>query len=309
MLPLAKRYIELSDIPSTCAAISTLAVRGAPLIGVAAALAVAHAARKGASRRDLIKGIGKLASTRPTAVNLFAALEEMKAVVMEDGSVGTIVERALSIWKKEETNSFEIIKNSRRLIHSGMRVGTYCNTGLLAAPGFGTALGVIIAAHLDGKKIEVIVPETRPLLQGARLTAWELSEWGVPYRLVTESALASVVGTLDACFVGADRIAANGDTANKVGTFGLAILCNSFGVPFYVVAPSSTIDLKIKNGDLIPIEHRADLEVLSFKSCRIAPNGAKALNPAFDVTPARLIRSIITERGSLKPPYSRSLRQ
>lgn len=274
------------------------------MIGVTAALAVAHAARNGASKRKLLDSIKELASTRPTAVNLFAALEEMRKTIDEYTCTNDIVIRALAIWEREKNNSLELSVKGAHLIRSGMRVGTYCNTGLLAAPGLGTALGVIIRAHIDGKKVEVIVPETRPLLQGARLTAWELSQWSIPYRLVTESSLASVVGTLDACFVGADRIAANGDTANKVGTCGLAILCRHFNVPFYVVAPSSTLDLKIKRGESIPIETRSDSEVLAFGSCRTAPQGARAYNPAFDVTPAQLITSIITEKGVLKPPYT-----
>ncbi|MQY71489.1 S-methyl-5-thioribose-1-phosphate isomerase, partial [bacterium] len=187
-LPLKKRYLELADITSACQAIRTLAVRGAPLIGVTAA-------------------------TRPTAVNLFVALDRMKAVVENRDSRDEIVAEALNIWKEEKDYSLAIAKHGQKLIRKGMRVGTYCNTGALAAPGIGTALGVIIKAHLAGKGIHVIVSETRPMLQGARLTAWELSQWKIPYTLVTESALASVVGELDAILVGADRIAANGEVA------------------------------------------------------------------------------------------------
>lgn len=308
-LPLKKRYLELEDISSACKAIRTLAVRGAPLIGVAAALAVAHAARKGAAHRELLRGIKKLAGTRLTAVNLFAALDRMKAVVDKKAPRDKIVAEALAIWKEEEERSFAMAKHGQRLIREGMRVGTYCNTGALAAPGIGTALGVIIKAHLSGKRIQVLVPETRPLLQGARLTAWELSQWKVPYTLITESALACVMGALDVILVGADRIAANGDTANKIGTYGLAIMARHFKVPFWVVAPSSSVDLSLKDGSEIPIERRSPDEVRAFASCRTAPRDAPAANPAFDVTPAGLIKGIVTERGVLSAPYSKSLRQ
>jgi len=308
-LPLKKRYLRLADITSACQAIGTLAVRGAPLIGVTAALAVANAARKGATQQELVRGIKKLAATRPTAVNLFVALRRMKAVVENRDSRDEIVAEALNIWKEEKDYSLAIARHGQKLIRKGMRVGTYCNTGALAAPGIGTALGVIIKAHLAGKGIHVIVSETRPLLQGSRLTAWELSQWKIPYTLVTESALASVVGELDAIFVGADRIAANGEVANKVGTYGLAIMARHFKVPFYVVAPSSSVDLSLKDGAEIPIERRSPDEVRTFGSCRTAPRDASVANPAFDVTPARLISGIITEKGVLSAPYAKSLRR
>jgi methylthioribose-1-phosphate isomerase len=256
-----------------------------------------------------MRGIRKLARTRPTAFNLFVALERMKALVDKKAPRDRIVTEALAIWKEEEKRSLAMANHGAKLVSKGMRVGTYCNTGALAAAGLGTALGVIIYAHLAGKKIEVLVPETRPLLQGARLTAWELSQWKIPYTLVTESALASVVEELDVIFVGADRIAANGDTANKIGTYGLAILARHFKVPFYVVAPSSTLDLGLKDGSGIPIEHRSGSEVKRFGSSRTAPPDASVVNPAFDVTPAALISGIITERGVLTPPYAKSLGQ
>ena len=279
------------------------------MIGVAAALALAHAFRKGATHKDLLRGIRKLARTRPTAVNLFVALERMKALVDKKAPRDRIVIEALKIWKEEEKRSLAMAKHGAKLVSKGMRVGTYCNTGALAAPGLGTALGVIIYAHLVGKRIEVLVPETRPLLQGARLTAWELSQWRIPYTLITESALASVVGELDVIFVGADRIAANGDTANKIGTHGLAIMARHFKVPFYVVAPSSTVDLGLKDGSGIPIEYRSGAEVGKFGSSRTAPPDASVANPAFDVTPAALISGIVTERGVLTPPFAESLDQ
>jgi methylthioribose-1-phosphate isomerase len=303
-LPLKKTYMELPDIKTACLAIKTLAVRGAPLIGIVAAFAVAHAARKHATHKKLLQAIDQLSQTRPTAVNLFVCLNHMREIVEQDGSPVQIVRQALDILEIEETRSYAMAAHGQKLIAKEMKVGTYCNTGALAAPGLGTALGILIKAHLSGKKIEVVVPETRPLLQGARLTAWELSQYKIPYRLVTESALAGIVGELDAVFVGADRIAANGDTANKVGTFGLAIFCRQFGVPFYVVAPTSTIDSNLSEGSQIPIEERSPDEVLSFGSCRTAPAKSKVYNPAFDVTPSDFITAIVTEKGIARPPYN-----
>jgi methylthioribose-1-phosphate isomerase len=308
-LPYNKTYLSIPDIPAACHAIEELAVRGAPLIGVAAALALAHAARKGDTYKDLLHGIHKLARTRPTAFNLFVALERMRALVDKKAPRDRIVTEALAIWKEEEKRSLAMAEHGAKLVDKGMRVGTYCNTGALAAPGLGTALGVIIYAHIAGKDIHVVVPETRPLLQGARLTAWELSQWKIPYTLITESTLASVVGELDVIFVGADRIAANGDTANKIGTHGLAILAGHFKVPFYVVAPSSTLDPGLKDGRAIPIEHRSGAEVRRFGSSRTSPRDAPVSNPAFDVTPAALISGIIMEQGVLTPPYAKSLEQ
>jgi len=304
-LPLKKIYLNLPDIPSAANAIKTLAVRGAPLIGVAAALALAHVARKGASAVALNRGIKILASTRPTAVNLFSSLERMSKIIEVADSRDEIVREALRIWDKERCNSVAMADAGQVLIQDGMKVGTYCNTGGLAAPGLGTALGVIIKAHLEGKKIEVVVPETRPLLQGARLTAWELKQWGIPYTLVTESTLASIVSQLDAVFVGADRISSNGDTANKVGTHGFAILARHFKVPFYVVAPTTTFDLNLRRGSEIPVEERDPQEVRRFGVVRTAPSSARVFNPAFDVTPARLISAFVTEQGISRPPFKK----
>jgi methylthioribose-1-phosphate isomerase len=187
---------------------------------------------------------------------------------------------------------------------------THCNTGALATGGTGTALGVIAAAHARGARVSVLVDETRPLLQGARLTAWELEQRGVPYRIIADGAAAGLIarGGVDAVLVGADRIAANGDTANKVGTYGLALAAHAHGVPFYVVAPASSIDMDTPDGAAIPIEHRDDDEVLSLRGAEIAPEGARALNPAFDVTPAALISAIVTERGVLRAPYEAAIR-
>ncbi len=308
-LPEKKTFLKLETIADACHAIKTLAVRGAPLIGATAALALANYARENPSRTLLKKALGKLAKTRPTAVNLFFALDKMREVLERDSWKKDIVTEGIKIWKDEETRSLAIAAHGQALLKDTMTVTTYCNTGALAAPGLGTALGIIIKAHLDGKKIHVLVPETRPLLQGARLTAWELSQWKIPYTLLTESALASFVKTLDAVFVGADRIAANGDSANKVGTYGLAIMAKYHKVPFYIAAPSSTIDFTLKDASLIPIEERSANEVTSFRTCSSAPRNAKVANPAFDITPAKLITGIITEEGVHRPPYTKSLRR
>lgn len=305
-LPAKKTYLEITGLQVAGDAIKTLAVRGAPLIGAFAALSLAHLARKGASRNKLLRALRVLAGTRPTAVNLFWSLERMKPVI-EKGESQDIVNEALAIFDEEKRRSWAMSRAGGKLIENGMRIGTYCNTGILATPGLGTALGVILKAHLDGKRIEVLVPETRPLLQGARLTAWELSQWKIPYTLVTESAIASKAGELDLVLVGADRIAANGDTANKVGTHGLAILCRHFRVPFYVVAPSSTVDTTLPKGKDIPIEERSPQEVTRFRTCWSAPRGAAAANPAFDVTPQELISGFITEKGIITPPYRKGL--
>lgn len=225
-------------------------------------------------------------------------------VVESGGTVKDIVREALDIWKEEQERSYNMASHGFKLVKKKATLGTYCNTGALAAPGIGTALGVIVNAHVSGKEIEVVVPETRPLLQGARLTTWELAQWNIPHTLITESALASYVSRLDAVFVGADRIVRNGDTANKVGTCGLAILCKHFDVPFYVVAPSTTVDDTLADGSSIPIEQRPASEVRRCSSEATAPRTAKVANPAFDVTPAGLISAIVTERGISTPPYA-----
>lgn len=255
---------------------------------------------------SLLSAAQALARTRPTAVNLFWALGRMKGAI-QGGDSRDVVEEALGIFKEEEERSWAMSRAGAKLIRNGMRIGTYCNTGILATPGIGTALGVIFKSHLEAKNVDVLVPETRPLLQGARLTAWELSQWKIPYTLVTEASLASKVSELDLVLVGADRIARNGDTANKVGTFGFALICKHFDIPFYVVAPSSTIDRSLKDGTEIAIEERSPEEVRKFLACKSAPPGAVAANPAFDVTTYSLISGFITEKGIIKPPYLKSL--
>jgi methylthioribose-1-phosphate isomerase len=313
------------------AAIERLAVRGAPAIGVAAAygLALAFAAPLAdespdglAAHFDQVAEL--LAATRPTAVNLRWAVERGRAVFADlqaraaadpEAEAGrAVVYGALLLWARGlhaedvETNR-RIGEHGARLFAAGDRVLTHCNAGALATAGYGTALGVVQSAFHAGRLAQVWVDETRPLLQGARLTAWELQRLGIPYRLVTDSSAGALLsgGLVDRIVVGADRIAANGDTANKIGTYPLAVLAHRHGVPFYVAAPVSTIDPATARGADIPIEERLAAEVTSLAGVAVAPEGADALNLAFDVTPAELITAIITEEGVLEPPYEAAI--
>jgi methylthioribose-1-phosphate isomerase len=300
LLPGEARYIETRDWRDVAGAIRRLAVRGAPLIGIAAAYGVALAARSG---DDVSAAAEALAATRPTAVNLRWAIERALAA-------GDIEAEAARIHAEQLASDERIGALGAALLPSGAMVLTHCNTGTLATGGIGTALGVIKTAHRLGKQPRVLVDETRPLLQGARLTAWELAHAGIPYEIIVDGAAAGLIarGEVQAIIVGADRIAANGDTANKVGTYGLALAAHAHDVPFYVAAPLSTIDLATPNGDAIVIEERSSNEVRSVAGASIAATGAAARNPAFDVTPARLVSAIITERGVLRPPYDVALR-
>jgi len=298
-------------------AIRTLVVRGAPAIGVAAAFGIALAARQSPARsfdsllEDLEVAIKGLAATRPTAVNLFWALDRMRQVTVASRPLplDTIRERLLA---EAETIREEDIRANRAmgdhgasLVPAGARILTHCNAGALATAGYGTALGVVRSAHALGKVALVWVDETRPVMQGSRLTAWECVREGIPHRLIADVAAASVMarGEVDLVVTGADRIAANGDTANKIGTYALAVLAHHHGVPFYVAAPFSTIDLALPTGTRIPIEERDASEVRAFGGTPTAPAESPVYNPAFDVTPARLISAIITERGVFRPPY------
>ncbi len=272
-------------------AIRTLAVRGAPAIGIAAAYGYAAAAARG---EDVEAASSVLASSRPTAVNLAWALEEMRRW---DGSPS---ERARELHREEVERCRQMAEHAAGLLEPGTRALTHCNAGGLATGGYGTAVGALRAAWEHGLLEQVLVDETRPLLQGARLTAWELEEASIPHAVIADSAAALMMqrGEVDAVLTGADRIAANGDSANKIGTYGLAVLASHHGIPLYVVAPSSTVDLATPSGAEIPIEERAGDEV--------TPRFA-ARNPAFDVTPAELITAIVTERGVHRAPYSESL--
>lgn len=299
-------------------AIRTLVVRGAPAIGVAAAFGVALAA--GQSRApgfdgllaDLERAVKGLAATRPTAVNLFWALERMRRAALAHRGLplealkARLVQEARAILEEDVAANRALGAFGAALAPAGARILTHCNAGALATAGYGTAGGVIRAAHAQGKVALVWVDETRPVLQGARLTAWEFVKEGIPHRLIADAAAASVMarGEVDLVVTGADRICANGDTANKIGTYGLAVLARHHRIPFYVAAPFSTIDPALPAGDLIPIEERDPREVRTVAGQPIAPAASPVYNPAFDVTPAELITAIITERGVFRPPYT-----
>ncbi|MCX7911725.1 MAG: S-methyl-5-thioribose-1-phosphate isomerase [Dehalococcoidales bacterium] len=319
-LPRKEVYLELRDYRAVARAIETLKIRGAPAIGIAGAYAVALAARKikarstAEFRRKLSRVFDRIAGTRPTARNLFFALERLKKAAVSGKDITTIrqalLEEALKIHGEEMEASRRIGELGSALFPQGAVILTHCNTGPLATGGYGTALGVIITAHRKGRDIRVIATETRPLLQGARLTTWELMKAGVPVSLVTDSMAGYLMkqGKIKCVIVGADRIAANGDTANKIGTYPLAVLARENRIPFYVAAPTSTFDFSLKSGDEIPIEERSPLEVTTLAGKPIAPPDIPALNPAFDITPHRYISAIITERGIITGPSARSVR-
>ncbi|HLO02735.1 MAG TPA: S-methyl-5-thioribose-1-phosphate isomerase [Symbiobacteriaceae bacterium] len=309
--------MDCMDYHQVGEAIKTLAVRGAPAIGVAAAGGLALAAQ---ALRDQpadqfwtgLKDAAKaLAATRPTAVNLFWAIEKVMAYteVLQGQSPAEAAEAiyqfALQMAHEDVATNKRMAEIGAALVPPGAGVLTHCNTGSLATVDWGTALGVIRMAHEQGKGIHVLVDETRPVLQGARLTAWECVHFGIPATLITDNMAAHMMklGKVQICFVGADRIAANGDTANKIGTYGVAILAREHGIPFYVVAPSSTVDLSMESGDEIEIEERHHQEVTHIGGQRIAPEGIGVANPAFDVTPAKYITGIITEHGIAYPPF------
>ena len=319
LLPGDEVWLELERAPEIAVAIRDMAVRGAPAIGVAAAYGAAFAMRSGAStppaeRFDTARRL--LAATRPTAVNLFAALERMgrRFAAVADGP-SEAIERALI--EEADALAAEDIASCRRIgelggqLLTGERaVLTHCNAGALATAGYGTALGVIRGAVEAGKPIRVMASETRPFLQGARLTAWELSRDGIPVELITDSMAGHFLsrGGIEAVVVGADRIAANGDTANKIGTYSLAVLAKENGIPFYVAAPMTTVDFACPDGAAIPIEERSPAEVLSFAGRAIAPEGVSARHVAFDVTPARYITAIVTDGGVCRAPFGASLK-
>lgn len=319
-LPLEYVVIDCQTVSQVAEAIKSLRVRGAPAIGVAAALGVALAAVSSAAATrdellaDVSEAIRLLRETRPTAVNLFWALELMsKAADVAGEDVGAVkaalVARALQMANDDERRNRRMGDFGAELIDDGDTVLTHCNAGALATVDFGTALGVLRAAHRQGKKIQVYADETRPLLQGARLTAWELVQEGIPVTLITDNMAGHFMsrGNIDKVIVGADRIASNGDVANKIGTYSIAVLAKENQIPFYVAAPTSTIDLNLLTGGDIPIEERQPQEVLVINGRRIAPEGVRVANPAFDVTPNRLISAIITEEGVVRPPFETGL--
>lgn len=338
LLPSREVILEIETARGVADAIRSLKVRGAPAIGMAAAYGILlaleeHAKEHGGGRsgycfdhgsgmvpaelprleadgiREVVEVTARmLAGTRPTAVNLFWALERMKSASMEDNDplslYRKIGEQAFRIHDEELEVEAEIGRVGAGLVEEGMNLLTHCNAGGLAAAGLGTALAVLYAAHEQGRSFHVFADETRPLLQGARLTAWELNRRGIDVTVICDSAAATLCsqGEIGMAIVGADRIAGNGDVANKIGTLGLAVLCEKYRVPFYVAAPWSTFDPELQSGSLIPIEQRSPEEVAGPDEGRIVPRGVSVFNPAFDVTPADLVTAIITERGIIERP-------
>jgi len=324
-LPHDERYVTCQSWRDVAERIRDMTVRGAPAIGVAAAGALALAAREAAFEHPddrsafeavLDEAAQGLAATRPTAVNLSWAIGELRSLWQRCGAAPqecwlTLLARAREIHDDDIRRCFAIGAFGAALFKAGDSILTHCNAGALATAGYGTALGVIRAAHERyGGDLSVLVDETRPWLQGARLTAWELAVEGIPYAVISDNMAGHFIarGEVDGVVVGADRIAANGDTANKIGTYTLSVLAKEHGVPFYVAAPLSTVDLTVDSGAAIPIEERDAAEVTSFAGHQVAPSGAPARHPAFDVTPAANIGAIVTEVGVLRPPYLRALR-
>lgn len=321
-LPAAEITRDLDTAEAVADAIRTLQVRGAPLIGIAAAMGLVAAlrAQRSAPRVEFLARLREyaalLGASRPTAVNLRWALERMSQVAGVTPGDGS------ALWERLRTEANAIRDEDRAMcrrigecgltvLKNGANVLTHCNTGALATGGIGTALAAIYVAHEAGRHVHVYVDETRPLLQGSRLTAWELMRAGIPCTLITDGAAATLLQQqkVDAVLVGADRICANGDFANKIGTYGLAVLAQHHGVPFYCAAPWSTVDVTLASGDLIPIEQRAAAEVTGFDGHPSAPAGIVALNPAFDVTPARYVTAFITDRGIVQPPFPAQTRE
>jgi methylthioribose-1-phosphate isomerase len=322
-LPLKESYVQCSTYREVARAIKDMIVRGAPAIGVAAAFGMALGARQFKSQNLLafLKHMDQVArtliSTRPTAVNLLWAVERMKHLVEKNlgrgipGIQRELEKEAQKILEEDLKANREMGRQGQILIPDGSSILTHCNAGALATAGYGTALGLIRAAREAGKKIHVFMDETRPFLQGARLTAWELMKDRIPCTLITDNMAGWLMaqGKIQLAIVGADRIAANGDVANKIGTYSVAVLCHAHQIPFYVAAPLSTIDLSTKTGRDIPIEQRAITEVTCFQGRRLAPECVKVFNPAFDVTPHRYVRAIVTEKGIIQKPFQAGLKR
>ena len=321
LLPNEFNQIYCDDVESVWEAIKSLRVRGAPAIGIAGALGAVLGIWKSKATNysdfaaELKKVTDYLATSRPTAVNLFWALERIKQTAEKHQDLeiaelkGVLLDEAQDIIEEDRARCRAIGQHGLDLIRNGDTILTHCNAGGLATSDYGTALAVMFSAHESGKNISVYADETRPLLQGARLTAWELMQAGIDVTLICDNMAAQVMkeGKIQSVIVGADRIAANGDTANKIGTYNVAILAKAHDIPFYVAAPTSTLDLSLETGDLIPIEQRAAEEVTEGFGNRTAPEGVKVYSPAFDVTPAYLVTAIITEKGIAHPPFEESL--
>jgi methylthioribose-1-phosphate isomerase len=319
-LPYEEVYLELVDYHDIVAAIRELKIRGAPAIGVAGAYAVClgaleiDTADKKIFLEKLLPVFDFISASRPTARNLFFALERMKKVADMGKSPAqtknALIEEAVKIHEREAEAACQLSLSGAKIIRNGWTILTHCNAGPLAATGCGTALGVIITAGKQGKDIQVLATETRPLLQGARLTTWELKKTGIPVTLITDSMAGHFMklGKVDCVITGADSIAANGDTANKIGTYALAVLARENKIPFYIAAPTSTINASFKTGNAIPIEERSAEEVTHLLGVPIAPEGIIAANPAFDVTPHRYITAIITEKVIIREPFAEKIK-
>ncbi len=309
LLPSKEKYLLLNSTEDVCAAIRTLAVRGAPAIGVAAAYGVVLAALEKPDEEYVRSSINKLKETRPTAVNLFHALNIMEKHLDDafdsDDPVAVFLEVAEGIRENDLRICRELSEHGARLLSDGDTVLTHCNAGGLATSGYGTAVGIVYAAKEEGKHIGVYADETRPLFQGGRLTAWELAKNGIEVTVICDSMAAEVLrqGKINHVIVGADRIAANGDSANKIGTYGISIAAREHGVPFYVAAPLTSFDFSLKSGNEIPIEERDSIEIYRAWGLTSAPDRVSFYNPAFDVTPAQNIAAIISEKGIARPPF------
>ena len=324
-LPAREVYVRCRTAKDVAKAIRTMVIRGAPAIGVAAAMGMALAVRRSTATgttqlaTEFYRACDMLAATRPTAVNLFWAIERMKRVFAAamlagqstDELTATIVTESARVHDEDVANCRAIGEHGAAVVPAEARVLTHCNAGALATGGYGSALGVVRAAVEAGKRVAVYADETRPFLQGARLTAWELVRDGIETTVITDSMSGSLMraGRVDLVVVGADRIAANGDVANKIGTYTVAVLAHVHGIPFYVAAPVSTIDLSTPDGSGIPIEERDAREITHMGSTQLTPEGANVWNPAFDVTPAEYVAGIITEHGVCRPPFDASLRE
>ncbi len=322
-LPLEEVYIETSDVRVLAEAMRTLQVRGAPALGIAAGfgMALGALAYRGTDAAEFLRHLSMvdelLSSTRPTAVNLFWALRRIRKTVYQSGPADIrtlrdrILREALAIMEEDVETCRVIGEHGSEIISPGVGIMTYCNAGALATGGIGTALGIIIQAHREGKSIRVYACETRPLFQGARLTMWELARAGVDATLITDNAAATVMrqGKVQVVITGADRIAANGDTANKIGTYPLAVLARQHRIPMYIAAPVSTFDPGLRDGSSSPIEERSHTEVTDIAGIRVAPRDVAVFSPAFDVTPHQFISGIITERGILRPPFGKAIQR
>jgi len=322
-LPLREEYLSCRTAEEVAGAIVEMVVRGAPAIGVAAAMGIALGMKQsaGTSAEDLTRAMAgvceRMGRTRPTAVNLFWAIERMKrrfAELLPQGAKAVregLEREALLIQLEDVELNRRMGRYGAELVPDGARILTHCNAGALATAGYGTALGMVRAAVEAGKKVEVYADETRPFLQGARLTAWELAKDRIPVTLITDNMAGHLMsrGKVDLVVVGADRIAANGDVANKIGTYSVAVLARENAIPFYVVAPTSTFDLSLPSGEQIPIEERRAEEVTHLQGMRIAPEGVRVTNPAFDLTPHRYVTAIVCEKGIARSPFAEALRR